>query len=109
MNRSLGSPAGDFAGLLTSWLLGYTRTVGHNESKNDCARRAEARRSRITIRKTRMGSAEEDRLDREFWAQLTPDERLLETWRLSLELWQMRGWDQGESRLHRSIARTLRR
>ena len=75
---------------------------------SDPERRAEARRIRITIRRARLGP-EADRLDREFWAQLTPDERLLETWRLSLELWRMKGWDRGESRLHRSVARIVRR
>jgi hypothetical protein len=65
------------------------------------------RKTRITVRKAHIG-ADDDRLDREFWAQLTPDERLLETWRLSLELWQMKGWDPGESRLHRSVTRTIR-
>jgi len=82
-----------------------------SQDDNDAARglRAADRRSRITIRKASLGSAEEERLDRAFWAQLTPNERLLETWRLSLELWQMKGWDQGESRLHRSITRIVRR
>ena len=75
----------------------------------DTQRRAAERRSRITIHKARIGSEEEKRLERAFWAQLTPNERLLETWRLSLELWQMKGWDQGESRLHRSITRIVRR
>jgi hypothetical protein len=32
-----------------------------------------------------------DRADREFWAALAPPERVLETWRLSLELWELRG------------------
>lgn len=82
-----------------------------SQDDNDAARarRAEDRRSRITIHKVRMGSEEEKRLDRAFWAQITPNERLEETWRLSLELWQMKGWDQGESRLHRSVTRILRR
>ena len=80
-----------------------------DDNDADRARRAADRRSRITIQKVTLGSAEEERLDRAFWAQLTPNERLLETWRLSLELWQMKGWDPGESRLHRSITRTSRR
>lgn len=45
---------------------------------------------RVTsVRKTRLG-ADSDRADREFWAALTPDERVLETWRLSLELWSFK-------------------
>jgi hypothetical protein len=36
-----------------------------------------------SVRKTRLG-ADSDRADREFWAALTPGERVLERWRLSL-------------------------
>jgi hypothetical protein len=69
---------------------------------------AGAHRAReITIRKARFG-AEDERLDREFWAQLSPDERILETWRLSLELWEMKGWDAGEPGLCRTVARVRR-
>jgi hypothetical protein len=67
----------------------------------------ERSRSRITGKKAFMGP-EADRMDREFWAQLTPDERVEETWRLSLELWRFKGWDAGEQRLHRAVARTIR-
>lgn len=55
-----------------------------------------AHRPTITgSRKLHMG-AESDRADREFWAAMTPAERVLETWRLSLELWELKGWDTGE-------------
>lgn len=48
------------------------------------------RNPRITsIRKLRMGD-EADRADREFWAAMKPEERVLECWRLSLELWELR-------------------
>jgi hypothetical protein len=62
----------------------------------------------MTTRKTRMGP-ESDRADREFWAAMTPDERVLETWRLSVELWQMKGWDPDEPGLCRTVARVVRR
>ncbi len=57
-------------------------------------------------RKLRLGP-ESDRADREFWASLSPAERVLETWRLSLELWELKGWDTGEPGL-RSPVRKLR-
>ena len=64
---------------------------------------------RITsTRKLRLG-AESERADREFWAALTPAERVLETWRLSLELWELKGWDTGEPGLRRPAARVIRR
>ena len=64
---------------------------------------------RITgTRKVRLG-ADSDRADHEFWAALTPEARVLETWRLSLELWQLKGWDTGEPGLCRLVARVVRR
>ena len=67
------------------------------------------RRAReITIRKARLGE-EDDRLDREFWARLPPEERVEATWRLSLELWEMKGWDAGEPGPYRTVARVVRR
>lgn len=64
---------------------------------------------RITgTRKVRMGK-DSDRADREFWAALAPHERVLETWRLSLELWELKGWDSGEPGLCRLVARVVRR
>jgi hypothetical protein len=64
---------------------------------------------RITsVRKTRMGE-ESDRADRAFWAAMTPDERVLECWRLALEQWELKGWDPGEPGLHRAVARVVRR
>jgi hypothetical protein len=68
-----------------------------------------ARNPRITgTRKLRMG-AESERADREFWAALTPDQRVLETWWLSVELWEFKGWDPGEPGLCRTVARVVRR
>ena len=63
---------------------------------------------RITIRRTAFGP-EDERLDREFWAALTPEERVAETWRLTVEQWELKGWDPGESRLRRTVARVVRR
>jgi hypothetical protein len=61
----------------------------------------------ITVRKARLGE-EDARLDREYWSQLPPEQRVLETWRLSLELWRWKGWDTDEPRLRRSAARVIR-
>jgi len=66
------------------------------------------RASHITIRKAKLGP-EADRLDREFWAGMTSGERVEETWRLTLELWELKGWDPGEPGLCRSFARVIRR
>jgi hypothetical protein len=63
---------------------------------------------RITIRRTTFGP-EDDRLDREFWAAMTPEERVVETWRLTVEQWELKGWDPDESRLRRTVARIVRR
>ena len=63
----------------------------------------------MTLRKTTLGSAEERRLEAEFWAMIPPDERFAEAWRLSLEIWRFKGWDPGEPRLSRSTARVVRR
>ncbi len=57
-------------------------------------------RSRASTRKTTL-AALDDEFDRQFWSQLTPDERFAETWRLSEELWQLKGWDAGEPGLSR--------
>ncbi len=67
-----------------------------------------ARSSHVTIRKAKLG-AEDERLDREFWARLTPEERLRVAWELTLELWELKGWDPGESGLRRTVARVVRR
>jgi hypothetical protein len=67
-----------------------------------------ARAQRITIRKARLGT-EDDRLDREFWANLPPDERVEETWQLTLELWELKGWDPGEPGLRGPVVRVVGR
>jgi hypothetical protein len=47
-------------------------------------------------------------MDREFWAAMTPDERVEEAWRLTLEIWEMKGWDPGEPGLRGPVARVVR-
>jgi hypothetical protein len=65
-------------------------------------------RREITARKTtRRGP--DDEIDLEFWARVTPDERFAEAWRLSEEIWRLKGWDPGEPGLSRSVARLIRR
>jgi hypothetical protein len=64
-------------------------------------------RREITVRKTTRGRSDE--VDREFWARVTPDERFAEAWRLSEEIWRLKGWDPGEPGLSRSTARLIRR
>jgi hypothetical protein len=66
-----------------------------------------ARAQRITIRKAKLGP-EDERLDREFWASIPPEERVEEAWRLTLELWELKGWDSGEPGLRRPVARVVR-
>ncbi len=65
------------------------------------------RAQRMTIRKATLGP-EDDRLDREFWASIPPAERVEEAWRLTLELWELKGWDPGEPGLCRTVARVVR-
>jgi hypothetical protein len=65
------------------------------------------RARQITIRMALMGE-DEARLDREFWSGMAPGERVLETWRLSLELWRWKGWDTDEPGLRRSASRVIR-
>jgi hypothetical protein len=60
----------------------------------------------IKVRRTTFGP-EDDRLDREFWAASTPDERVAETWRLTVEQWELKGWDPRESRVQRTVERVV--
>ena len=46
------------------------------------------------IRKARLG-VEADALDRAFWAELTPDERVERTWEISLQQFLLQGGDPG--------------
>ena len=51
---------------------------------------------------------DEARMDREYWEEMAPGERVLETWRLSLELWRWKGWDTDEPGLRGSVTRVIR-
>ena len=50
---------------------------------------------------------EVERAEREFLRKLTPAERILLTWQLSLEQWELKGAD--ESRFSRHHTRIIRR
>ena len=63
---------------------------------------------RISGARITRSQAESERADREYWAKLTPDERVLETWRLSLELWEVSGRNPGEPGIYRTVARVVR-
>ena len=52
-------------------------------------------------------NAEADRHDQEFWSRMTPSERVLHAWRLSVEQWQLAG-SPHEPGLCRSVARVIR-
>jgi hypothetical protein len=70
--------------------------------------RAAERAGRITVRRF-TSAAEADRHDLEFWSQMSPAERVLQAWRLSQELWTLRGEYRDEPGLCRSVARVHRR
>lgn len=63
---------------------------------------------RMTVRIAR-DAAEEARLDREFWAAMTPQQRIAAVWPLTVEHWTLKGWDIGEPGLPRTVARVVRR
>ena len=54
-------------------------------------------------------AADADREDRAYWQQIPEAERVLEAWRLSQELWRLKGGPPHESGLCRSVARVRRR
>ena len=68
---------------------------------------AARRDRRITIRRY-ANAAEADRHDVEYWRQLSDAERVLYAWRLSQELWTLRGELPDEPGLCRSVARIRR-
>ena len=61
----------------------------------------------MTVRVFRT-MAEQEAGDREFWKSLSPEDRILETWRLSEELWRLKGEFPDEPGLCRTITRVLR-
>ena len=52
--------------------------------------------------------AEHEADDRHFWKTIPPAERVIETWRLSEELWRLKGEFPDEPGLCRTITRVLR-
>jgi hypothetical protein len=61
----------------------------------------------VTVR--RFASFEEaDRHELEYWAQLTDEARVLQAWILSRDLWRLRGDQDDEPRLRRSVASVRR-
>ena len=66
------------------------------------------RNARLTTRRF-ASSAEADGHDLEFWLQIPERERVLQAWRLSQELWRLRGELPDEPGLCRSVARVHRR
>jgi hypothetical protein len=71
-------------------------------------KRARERANRITIRRF-ASAADADREDRAYWRQIPEAERALEAWRLSQELWRLKGEPSHEPGLCRSVARVRRR
>jgi hypothetical protein len=67
-----------------------------------------SRAGRVTVRRF-ASAAEADRHDLEYWLQMSDAERVLQVWRLSQELWRLRGDLPDESELSRSVARLRRR
>ena len=62
----------------------------------------------VTVRRY-ASAVDADRHDLEYWMQIPPAERILQVWRLSVELWSLRGNRPDESGLSRSVTRLLRR
>ena len=54
------------------------------------ADRAAARGKRVTVRRF-TSNADADRSDLDFWRQIPESDRILQVWRLSVELWQLAG------------------
>ena len=62
----------------------------------------------VTVRRY-ANAAEAGRHDVEYWRQLSDADRVLYAWRLSEELWKLRGELPNESGLCRSVASVRRR
>lgn len=63
---------------------------------------------RITVKKATLGSQDDNGFDREFWANVAPIDKLVEAWKMTEEVWHLKGWDPGEPGLSRSVARVVR-
>ena len=62
----------------------------------------------LTVRRFES-AAEADQHDLEFWLQMSDAARVVQVWRLSRELWLLRGENPDEPGLCRSVARVRRR
>lgn len=69
---------------------------------------SDERSRRITVHKHRLGE-DDGGFDAAFWARLTPSERLEAAWQAVLDWAAMRGIDERELRLQRSVVRVERR
>ena len=75
---------------------------------SDAADRATERAHRMTVRRF-ASAAEADCADRDYWQQIPEKDRALEAWRLSQQLWRLKGDPPHEPGLRRSVARVQRR
>ena len=66
------------------------------------------RRARASVRRYES-AAEADRDDLAFWMQMPDTDRILQVWRLSQQMWRLRGDMTDEPGLCRSVARVRRR
>jgi hypothetical protein len=64
-------------------------------------------RRKVTVRIVRRGK--DDDFDPAFWRDVPSDERFAEAWRLSEEIWQLKGWDPDQPGFSRSVTRLIRR
>jgi hypothetical protein len=72
------------------------------------AERNSSVRHGVTVRRF-ASNAEADRHDADYWRALSPHERVLQAWRLSVEQWQLLGRSPDEPGLCRSVASIRRR
>lgn len=85
-----------------------TGLTDNGGTMDDAEQRAALRARSVTVR--RFASAKEaDAHELVYWASLSDAERVLQVWRLSCELWELRGTRPDESRLCRSVASVHRR
>lgn len=63
---------------------------------------------KVIVRKLHRGD-DENAIDRAFWKSVDPNERVAFTWTLFEQWLEIRGFDAGQLRLDRSVARVERR
>ena len=66
------------------------------------------RRAHASVRRYES-AAEADREDLAFWMQIPETDRILHDWRLSQQMWRLRGDTTDEPGFCRSVARVRRR